>query len=178
MSSTKGVHPHSYTYYSLLPVPHYYLAESISEEAEKTEHTEHTLCMHVTKKEKKHGCLWLHLCTSACTPESGATKHMKNNCYPRSITCKLTEIGFGFHCVLWRNLNLAFQLHSIVQEILTFPGSSLERGTLRKHLFKDRLCRIEFYRDRKVERNRTRRGEWKGKAEEGRKQRNILNSSY
>lgn len=27
---------------------------------------------------------------------------------------------------------------------LTFPGSSLERGTLRKHLFNDRLCRIEF----------------------------------
>lgn len=37
---------------------------------------------------------------------------------------------------------------------LTFPGSSLERGTLRKHLFSDRLCRIEFcegkQRERKV----------------------------
>lgn len=31
-------------------------------------------------------------------------------------------------------------------EILTLPGSSLERGTLRKHLFKDRLCRMEFCR--------------------------------
>lgn len=34
------------------------------------------------------------------------------------------------------------------QGILTFPGSSLERGTLRKHLFRDRLCRIEFWEKR------------------------------
>lgn len=38
---------------------------------------------------------------------------------------------------------------------LTFPGSSFERGTLRKHLFNDRLCRIEFCggknRERQVE---------------------------
>lgn len=26
----------------------------------------------------------------------------------------------------------------------TFPGSSLDRGTLRKHLFSDKLCRMEF----------------------------------
>lgn len=32
----------------------------------------------------------------------------------------------------------------LMLKTLTFPGSSLERGTLRKHLFNDRLCRIEF----------------------------------
>jgi hypothetical protein len=29
-------------------------------------------------------------------------------------------------------------------QVLTFPGSSLDLGTLRKHLFRDKLCLIEF----------------------------------
>lgn len=54
---------------------------------------------------------------------------------------------------------LFFKSHNKVEKILTFPGSSLDRGTLRKHLFKDKLCRIEFCRGRekKEEKKRKRR---------------------
>lgn len=37
-------------------------------------------------------------------------------------------------------------IKSVIQ--YTFPGSSLGRGTFLKHLFSDRLCRIEFCGDR------------------------------
>lgn len=54
------------------------------------------------------------------------------------------------------HLHVLTDHNKIVYLSLTFPGSSLERGTLRKHLFSDRLCRIEFcegkQRERKVSR--------------------------
>lgn len=34
-------------------------------------------------------------------------------------------------------------------ESLTFPGSSFDLGTFRKHLFRDKLCRIEFWNKNK-----------------------------
>lgn len=49
---------------------------------------------------------------------------------------------------------------TLVSESLTFPGSSLERGTLRKHLFNDRLCRMEFCGGKHREREKESRGEW------------------
>lgn len=47
-----------------------------------------------------------------------------------------------------QNLHFWIKQHYIWRKkrTLTFPGSSLERGTLRKHLFNERLCRIEFCR--------------------------------
>ena len=164
----------TYTYYSLLPVPHYYLAESISEEVQKTEKAalgiqlvmelqiafkcRHSVCVCVCVTKKQNKWVWLSLCAlmhkcghTCCTR---ATKHVKSNRRRLGLICKLARIGLHFHCVSHRNSNWAFQSHYIVQEILTFPGSSLERGTLRKHLFKDRLCRIEFCRERQAEKER------------------------
>lgn len=174
----------TYTYYSLLPVPHYYLAESISEEEPKTEKAalsiqlvmelqiafkcRHCVCVCMwqgksTRKEYKEVCLWVHLHTH--TRSTRATKHGEGNRRRFDLICTLAGIGWHFHCVSLHNSNGAFQSHYIVQEILTFPGSSLERGTLRKHLFKDRLCRIEFCRERDRWR-RTEKGGGRSRKEE------------
>ncbi len=99
-----------------------------------------------------NGCLWVHNCAHTCGTR--ATKHVKSNRHHLGCICKLAKIGLHSHCASRSNSSCAFQSHYTVQKILTFPGSSLERGTLRKHLFKDRLCRIEFCRERQKESKR------------------------
>lgn len=57
---------------------------------------------------------------------------------------------------LWRrrlnawSTSLLSDAGSIFQK-LPFPGSSWDRGTLTKYLFSDRLCRMEFWQERWVE---------------------------
>ena len=85
--------------------------------------------------------------TNVHTCGTRTSAHVKSNRCSLCLICRSAEIGLHFLCESHRNSGWAFQSHYIVWEILTFPGSSLERGTLRKHLFKDRLCRIEFCRE-------------------------------
>lgn len=120
----------TYTYYSLLPVPHYYLAESISEEAQKTEKAAFGVqlimelqiafkCRYsVCACDKEREQVWMslvapmHKCVHTC--ESRATKHMKSNLCLLSIICKLAEIGFQFHCVLHRKPSFSVALHCYI----------------------------------------------------------------
>ena len=39
----------------------------------------------------------------------------------------------------------------MIKMLLTLPGSSFDRGTFKKHLFNDKLCRMEFCKETKRE---------------------------